>query len=59
MSSIQSPQEFVKSLSDDEKPEFFALLLQKLWASSKSQGNSSWGQSSGSVSIEMCKSELR
>ncbi len=61
MSSItlQTPQDFVKSLSDDEKSEFFAILLQKLWASSKSQGNSGWGQSSATVSIEACKSELQ
>lgn len=56
---LQTPQDFVKSLSDDEKSEFFALLLQKLWASSKSQGNSGWRQSSASVSIEMCKSQLQ
>ncbi len=56
---LQSPQDFVKSLSDEQKSEFFALLLQKLWASSKCQGNSGWGQSSASVSIEMCKSQLQ
>lgn len=56
---LQTPQDFVKSLSDDEKSEFFALLLQKLWSSSKSQGNSGWGQSSASLSIEMCKSQLQ
>lgn len=59
MSSTQTPQDFVKSLSDDEKSEFFALLLQKLWVSSKSQGYSGWGQSSSTVSIEMCKSQLQ
>lgn len=56
---LQTPQDFVKSLSDEQKSEFFALLLQKLWASSKSQGNSGWGQSSASLSIEMCKSQLQ
>jgi hypothetical protein len=56
---LQTPQDFVKSLSDDEKADFFALLLQKLWASSKSQGNSGMGQSSATISVEACKSHLQ
>jgi hypothetical protein len=56
---LQTPQDFVKSLSDDEKVEFFALLLQKLWSSSRSQGNSGWGQSSATISVEACKSHLQ
>ncbi len=55
----KSRQEFVKSLNPEEQSEFYTLLLQELWNSSRSQGNSGWGQTSSYVSVEACKSQLK
>ena len=49
---------FLNGLTEEKKKEFFARLLQALWNGSASQGMSSLGQVSSSVSWEDASHQL-
>lgn len=49
---------FLNELTEEKKSEFFARLLQALWKGSASQGMSSMGQVSSTVSWEAAAQQL-